>query len=68
MAKRNGAIILPRKLLELLPLSLLYKKVYSQAAATEMRSKENADYVKASTDFKESAEAVAKAIEVLKAY
>jgi len=40
----------------------------TQAAATEMRSKENADYVKASTDFKESAEAVAKAIEVLKAY
>ena len=28
LAKRNEAIILPRKLLELLPLPLLYKKVY----------------------------------------
>merc|ERR1719198_343376 len=33
-----------------------------------MRAKENTDYVAASTDFKESAEAVAKAIEVLKTY
>ena len=28
LAKRNGAIILLRKLLELLPLTLMYKKVY----------------------------------------
>jgi hypothetical protein len=34
--------------------------------ATELRAKELADYTKASKDFKESAEAVAKAIEVLK--
>merc|ERR1719160_841369 len=40
----------------------------AQATATEIRTKENTDYVKASTDFKESAEAVAKAIEVLKAF
>merc|ERR1719243_393630 len=40
----------------------------SQAAATAQRTKENTDYVAASTDFKESAEAVAKAIEVLKTY
>jgi len=38
----------------------------AQAEATEIRNTEHADYVKASTDFKESAEAVAKAIEVLK--
>merc|ERR1719335_2165331 len=38
----------------------------AQATATEVRTKENTDYVAASTDFKESAEAVAKAIEVLK--
>jgi hypothetical protein len=36
--------------------------------ATALRTKENTEYVKASTDFKESAEAVAKAIEVLKTY
>eukprot|EP00746_Dinoflagellata_sp_MGD_P147335 gnl/MRDRNA2_/MRDRNA2_79696_c1_seq2.p1 gnl/MRDRNA2_/MRDRNA2_79696_c1~~gnl/MRDRNA2_/MRDRNA2_79696_c1_seq2.p1 ORF type:complete len:691 (+),score=232.34 gnl/MRDRNA2_/MRDRNA2_79696_c1_seq2:80-2152(+) len=34
--------------------------------ATALRAKEHADYTKASKDFKESAEAVAKAIEVLK--
>merc|ERR1719311_682440 len=39
-----------------------------QAEATEIRTTEHADYVKASTDFKDSAEAVAKAIEVLKSY
>jgi chromosome segregation ATPase len=38
----------------------------AQAEATEIRETEHAEYVKASTDFKESAEAVAKAIEVLK--
>merc|ERR1719316_1662564 len=38
----------------------------AQAEATSIRTKENADYSKASKDFKESAEAVAKAIEVLK--
>jgi len=38
----------------------------AQAEATKIRTTENTDYVKASTDFKESAEAVAKAIEVLK--
>merc|ERR1719399_1174259 len=39
-----------------------------QAEATEIRTTEHADYVKASTDFKDSAQAVAKAIEVLKSY
>merc|ERR1719378_323696 len=38
----------------------------AQAEATEIRTTENADYMKASADFKSSAEAVAKAIEVLK--
>merc|ERR1719387_1352303 len=38
----------------------------AQAEATEIRNTENAEYLKASKDFKESAEAVAKAIEVLK--
>jgi len=40
----------------------------AQSEATAARTAENTDYVKASTDFKESAEAVAKAIEVLKTY
>merc|ERR1719231_589931 len=38
----------------------------AQAEATALRATENADYLKASKDFKDSAEAVAKAIEVLK--
>merc|ERR1719353_2336965 len=38
----------------------------AQAEATSIRTKENADYLVASKDFKDSAEAVAKAIEVLK--
>jgi len=38
----------------------------AQAEATEIRNTEHADYSQASKDFKESAEAVAKAIEVLK--
>merc|ERR1719171_1705518 len=38
----------------------------AQAEATALRTKEHEDYTKASKDFKESAEAVAKAIEVLK--
>merc|ERR1719337_380060 len=38
----------------------------AQAEATKIRTTENADYMKASKDFKDSAEAVAKAIEVLK--
>merc|ERR1719333_2101074 len=38
----------------------------AQAEATEIRTTENTDYLKASKDFKDSAEAVAKAIEVLK--
>merc|ERR1719171_2890980 len=40
----------------------------AQAEATKQRTTEHEDYVKASTDFKDSAEAVAKAIEVLKSY
>merc|ERR1719261_774141 len=40
----------------------------AQAAATKVRQEEHDDYVKASTDFKDSAEAVAKAIEVLNEY
>merc|ERR1719337_3520 len=40
----------------------------AQAEATKVRTTENADYVKASTDFRDSAQAVAKAIEVLKNY
>jgi len=38
----------------------------AQAEATEIRTTEHADYSQASSDFKQSAEAVAKAIEVLK--
>merc|ERR1719316_824148 len=38
----------------------------AQAEATAIRTKENEDYMVASKDFKDSAEAVAKAIEVLK--
>jgi len=38
----------------------------AQAEATEIRNTENTEYLKASKDFKDSAEAVAKAIEVLK--
>merc|ERR1719324_2381685 len=38
----------------------------AQAEATAIRTKEHEDYSKASKDFKDSAEAVAKAIEVLK--
>merc|ERR1719217_1242709 len=38
------------------------------AEATALRTKEHEDYVKASTDFRDSAQAVAKAIEVLKNY
>merc|ERR1719324_2350217 len=38
----------------------------AQAEATELRTTEHEDYLQASKDFKESAEAVAKAIEVLK--
>merc|ERR1719327_1103261 len=38
----------------------------AQAEATAIRTKENEEYLKASKDFKDSAEAVAKAIEVLK--
>jgi len=40
----------------------------SQAQATEIRTKENEDYLKASKDFKGSAEAVVRAIEVLRNY
>merc|ERR1719337_710116 len=38
----------------------------AQAEATKIRTKEHEEYKKASKDFKDSAEAVAKAIEVLK--
>merc|ERR1719171_1438285 len=38
----------------------------AQAEATKIRTKEHEEYAKASKDFKDSAEAVAKAIEVLK--
>merc|ERR1719281_971493 len=38
----------------------------AQAEATAIRTKEKEDYLQASKDFKDSAEAVAKAIEVLK--
>merc|ERR1719263_1489314 len=38
----------------------------SQAEATKLRTKEHEEYLVASKDFKDSAEAVAKAIEVLK--
>merc|ERR1719482_891338 len=40
----------------------------AQAEATKVRGEEHDDYVKASTDFKDSAEAVAKAIAVLNEY
>merc|ERR1719337_286848 len=38
----------------------------AQAEATKIRTTEHEEYAKASKDFKDSAEAVAKAIEVLK--
>jgi chromosome segregation ATPase len=40
----------------------------AQAAATKVRGEEHDDYLKASSDFKDSAEAVAKAVEVLNEY
>jgi len=40
----------------------------AQAEATALRAKEKEEYVAASTDFRDSAQAVAKAIEVLKNY
>merc|ERR1719487_3172311 len=40
----------------------------AQAEATKIRSEEHADYLKASTDFKESADAVVAAVSVLKSY
>jgi len=40
----------------------------AQAEATELRNQEHADYVKAAKDYRDSAEAVARAIEVLKDY
>merc|ERR1719299_2083 len=40
----------------------------AQSEATEIRTKEHEDYLQASKDFKDSAEAVARAIEVLKNY
>merc|ERR1719428_1500633 len=40
----------------------------AQAEATKIRTEENTEYQKASKDFKDSAEAVARAIEVLKNY
>merc|ERR1719409_1272225 len=40
----------------------------AQAEATKIRTKEHEEYAKASKDFKDSAEAVARAIEVLKNY
>jgi hypothetical protein len=40
----------------------------AQAEATKVRSEEHEDYLKASSDFKDSAEAVAKAVEVLNEY
>merc|ERR1719263_1286601 len=39
-----------------------------QAEATKVRQEEHAEYLKASKDFKDSAEAVAKAIDVLNEY
>merc|ERR1719160_1233931 len=39
-----------------------------QAEATQVRQEEHADYLKSSKDFKDSAEAVAKAIAVLNDY
>merc|ERR1719178_31216 len=40
----------------------------AQAEATQIRTQENEDYLKASSDFKASAEAVAAAIQVLRSY
>merc|ERR1719158_1404498 len=40
----------------------------AQAEATKIRTTEHEEYAKASKDFKDSAEAVARAIEVLKNY
>merc|ERR1719169_397571 len=40
----------------------------AQAEATEIRTAENTDYLKASSDFKASAEAVSAAIQVLRSY
>ena len=40
----------------------------AEAEATKVRQAEHADYLKASSDFKASAEAVAKAMEVLNNY
>merc|ERR1719321_179993 len=40
----------------------------AQAEATAIRTKENTEYKQASKDFKDSAEAVARALEVLKNY
>jgi len=40
----------------------------AQAEATKVRGEEHEDYLKASSDFKDSAEAVAKAVEVLNEY
>jgi len=40
----------------------------NQAAATEMRSKENAEFTQASSDFRQSATAVARATQTLKSY
>merc|ERR1719456_2123115 len=40
----------------------------AQAEAAKIRNEENTDYLKASKDFKDSAEAVAAAIQVLKSY
>lgn len=40
----------------------------AEAEATKVRQGEHADYLKASSDFKASAEAVAKAMEVLNNY
>merc|ERR1719265_2778513 len=40
----------------------------AQAEATQIRTEENTDYLKASGDFKASAEAVAAAIQVLRSY
>merc|ERR1719487_1668259 len=40
----------------------------AQAEATKIRSAEHAEYLKASTDFKESADAVVAAVSVLKSY
>ena len=44
------------------------KKYIGQAEATKVRQAEHADYLKASGDFRDSAAAVAKAIDVLSEY